>query len=132
MKINEIINESDISANAAALTDDEAAAFAGLQSMPDISMNKSNGNFYQQYRWMLATGLAGGKDDITMPAAGAMAGDPLVAAYTDADQEKIDKAAEMVGAGRRVPLGGKKSTEVSSVNKVSPVQGRGPIQLKRK
>jgi hypothetical protein len=49
-----------------------------------------------------------------------------------ADQEKIDKAAEMVGAGRRVPLGGKKSTEASSVNKVSPVQGRGPVQLKRK
>jgi tagatose-1,6-bisphosphate aldolase non-catalytic subunit AgaZ/GatZ len=131
MKINEIITE-DIGANPNELSADQTAAFAGMSSMPDISMNKSNGNFYQQYRWMIATGLVGGKDDLQMPAAGAMAGDPVVAAYTDADYEKIKLAAEMTGAGRIVPLGGKKSLEANFVNKQSPSQPRGPIQLKQK
>jgi hypothetical protein len=131
MKINEIITE-DVGANANELPADQTAAFAGLNSMPDISMNKSNGNFYQQYRWMIATGLVGGKDNIQMPVSGAMAGDPVVAAYTDADFEKIKLAAEMVDGGRIVPLGGKKSTEAAFVNKQSPFQPRGPITRQSK
>ena len=131
MKINEIITE-DIGANATQLQQDQVASFAGMASMPDISMNKSNGNFYQQYRWMIATGLVGGKDDQQMPAAGAMAGDPVVVAYTDADFEKMKLAAEMTDAGRIVPLGSRKSVEADFVNKKSPHQARGPIQLKSK
>jgi tagatose-1,6-bisphosphate aldolase non-catalytic subunit AgaZ/GatZ len=131
MKINEIITE-DISANATDLQQDQIASFAGMSSMPDISMNKSNGNFYQQYRWMIATGLVGGKDDLQMPAAGAMAGDPVVVAYTDADFEKIKLAAEMTDAGRIVPLGSRKSMEADFVNKQSPHQARGPVALKSK
>ena len=131
MKINEIITE-DIGANPNELSADQTAAFAGMSSMPDISMNKGNGNFYQQYRWMMATGLVGGKDDLKMPPAGAMAGDPVVAAYTDADQEKINLAAEMTGAGRIVPLGGKKSVEATFVNTTSIAKSQGPIALKSK
>ena len=131
MKINEIITE-DVGASATQLQQDQVASFAGMNSMPGISMNKSNGNFYQQYRWMMATGLVGGKDDLEMPVAGAMAGDPVVVAYTDADFEKIKLAAEMTDAGRVVPLGSRKSVEADSVNKKSPHQARGPITLKRK
>ena len=132
MKINEIITESDISADAKQLHPDQAAAFAGMISMPGISMNKSNGNFYQQYRWMIATGLVGGNDDIQMPAAGAMAGDPVVTAYTDEEYEKIKLAAEMTGAGKILPLGSRKSTESNTVNKNSPVLPKGPIGLIKK
>lgn len=132
MKINEIITE-DIGADPSQLEPHQLAAFAGLASMPDISMNKSNGNFYQQYRWMIATALVDKDGNAEqMPAAGAMAGDPVVAAYTDEDLIKINKAAEMVDGGRVVPLGGRKSTEDASVNKASPFQPRGPITLKRK
>lgn len=131
MKINEIITE-DVGASATQLQQDQVASFAGMNSMPGISMNKSNGNFYQQYRWMMATGLVGGKDDLEMPVAGAMAGDPVVVAYTDADFEKIKLAAEMTDAGQVVPLGSRKSVEADFVNKKSPHQARGPITLKRK
>jgi hypothetical protein len=81
---------------------------------------------------MMATGLVGGKDDLQMPAAGAMAGDPVVVAYTDEDLEKINKAAEMTDAGRVIPLGSRKSVEAEFVNKQSPHQPRGPIKLKSK
>ena len=131
MKIREIILE-DIPANEKHLEKDQLASFSGMHSLPDISMNKSNGNFYQQYRWMMATGLVGGKDDLQMPAAGAMAGDPVVVAYTDADLEKIKLAAEMTDAGRVIPLGSRKSAEADFVNKKSIAQPRGPITLKSK
>jgi tagatose-1,6-bisphosphate aldolase non-catalytic subunit AgaZ/GatZ len=67
-----------------------------------------------------------------MPAAGAMAGDPVVVAYTDADFEKIKLAAEMTDAGRVIPLGSRKSMEADFVNKQSPHQARGPVALKAK
>jgi hypothetical protein len=118
MKIRDIITESDISANFDELADGQAEAIKGAVSIPGISMNKSNGSAYAAYRFGLA--LAGAPDYPTK-AAGAIAGDPLLASYTDAELEMINSAAKMVGAGEVKRLNSNRSEELDNTNKVSPV-----------
>jgi hypothetical protein len=66
--------------------------------------------------------MAGAPDFNTEPA-GAFAGDPLLATYTDVEMEKINSAAKMVGAGAVNKLTDNRSSEADYVQKVSPVQG---------
>ena len=133
MKINEIITESDIHANPTELAGDQVASLKGAVSMPDISGNKSSGNPYQQYRFMIATGLSDGKGTgEQMPAAGAMAGDPLVTCYTEEEFGMIKDAAKMTQAGEIKQISNHKSQEKDDVHRVSPVQSRAPVALKRK
>jgi hypothetical protein len=133
MKINEIITEGDIHANPNQLAGDQISALKGALSLPGISMNKSNGSAYQQYRFMIATGLVDGKGTgEMMPAAGAMAGDPLITCYTDEEFDMIKDAAKMTGAGAINQLSNQKSMESGEIQKTSPVQSRGPITLKSK
>jgi len=133
MKINEIITEGDIGASGKKLHHDQLSALKGAVSMPAISMNKSNGSAYEQYRFMIATGLVDGKGTGEfMEPAGAMAGDPLLTCYTDEEFDMIKDAAKMLGVGPVNQLSNQKSLESGEVHKVSPVQARGPITLKRK
>jgi len=134
MKINEIISEAtDHHADPKQLAGDQIAAIKGAVSLPTISMNKSNGSAYEQYRFMIATGLVDGKGTGEyMAAAGAMAGDPLLTCYTDEEFAMIKDAAEMLGVGPVNQLSNQKSMEDTSVNKTSPHQPRGPIALKKK
>ena len=133
MKINEIITEGDIHANPKQLANDQISALKGAVSLPSISMNKSNGSPYQQYRFMIATGLVDGKGTgEVMPPAGAMAGDPLLTCYTDEEFNMIKDASKMMGAGPINQLSNQKSLEANEVHKTSPVQARGPVQLKSK
>jgi len=118
MRAKEFIIEADIGANLKATHDDVAAAIKGAIGMPGLSQNKSNGNAYAQYRFGLA--MAGAPDYPTK-AAGAFAGDPLLATYTDAELEIINAAAKMVGAGPVKKLSNNRSQELSNTNTISPV-----------
>lgn len=130
MKINEIITEGDIHANSEQLSKDQVSALKGAVSLPSISMNKSNGSPYEQYRFMIATGLVDGKGNGEwMPAAGAMAGDPLITCYTDLEFDMVKDAAKMMGAGPINQLSNKKSLESEEVHKISPHRTVGDIQL---
>ena len=110
----------DVPANAAKLPASQVAALKGLISMPDISQTKQGGSPYTQWRFGIA--MAGAPDYPTEPA-GAFAGDPLLATYSDVDLEKINAAAKAVGAGRVTKMTDNRSTEADWVNKTSPVKG---------
>ena len=118
MRAREFINETDHHSDSKKLDASQAAALKGGISMPGISINKSNGSPYEQYRFGLA--LAGAPEFPTQ-AAGAIAGDPLLATYTDAELEIINAAAKMVGAGQVRRFTSNRSEELSNTNTVSPV-----------
>lgn len=126
MRSKEFINETkygsaqDVPADAKKLPKSHASAIKGAISMPDISQTKQGGSPYTQWRFGIA--MAGAPDYPTEPA-GAFAGDPLLATYTDVELEIINKAAQMVGAGEVKKLTDNRSTEAPSVNKTSPVTG---------
>ena len=121
MKIKDIISEADHHANPKDLTPDQQAALSNTISIPGISMNKSNGSSYAQYRFGLA--LAGAPDFPTK-AAGAIAGDPLLSAYTEEELAMVNAAAKMVGAGEVKRMTNNRSEEMSNTNKQSPVPAR--------
>jgi hypothetical protein len=129
MRAYEFIAESDTPAQPHDMPEDQIAAIKGAVSMPDISMNKSNGSAYLQYRFGLA--LAGAPDYPTK-AVGAMAGDPLLSTYTDAELEMINAAAKMVGAGRVLKMSDNRSRELNNVNKTSPVPQNSGKKLRRR
>lgn len=110
----------DVPADARKLPLSTVAAIKGAISMPDISMNKQGGSPYTQWRFSIA--MAGAPDYPTEPA-GALAGDPLLATYTDVELEIINSAAKMVGAGEIRRLTDNRSQEPDYVNKSSPVKG---------
>jgi hypothetical protein len=119
MRAREFIFEADKPANGNAFPEGQMDAIKGAISMPDISINKSNGSPYLQWRFGIA--MAGAPDYPTPPV-GPMAGDPLLATYTDVELEIINTAAKSVGAGRIKKLSTNRSTEMSNVNKTSPVK----------
>jgi hypothetical protein len=126
MRAREFVSEAkfgsaaDVPANAKKLPKSHDSALKGMISMPDISQTKQGGSPYTQWRFGIA--MAGAPDYPT-PSAGAFAGDPLLATYTDTDLEIINAAAKSVGAGRVSKLTDNRSTEADYVHKVSPVKG---------
>jgi len=111
---------ADVPANGKKLPKSQHSAIKGAISMPDISSNKQGGSPYTQWRFGIA--MAGAPDYPTPPA-GAFAGDPLLATYSDADLKIINAAAKSVGAGRVSKLTDNRSTEADYVNTTSPVTG---------
>lgn len=126
MRAKEFINETkygsaeDVPANSDKLPKSQVSAIKGAISMPDISQVKQGGSPYAQWRFGIA--MAGAPDYPTEPA-GAFAGDPLLATYSDAELKIINSAAKMIGAGEVKKLTDNRSTEHEGVNKVSPVKG---------
>jgi len=119
MRAKEFIAEGDVpyaGRGAEKLHDVHIQALKNAMSIPNISMNKANGSPYMQYRF----GMAMANPD--MPRAGAMSGDPLITAYTDADMQKVKDAAKAVGAGSITHLTDGESNELEGGNKVSPVR----------
>jgi len=110
----------DVPANAQKLPKSQRSAMKGMISMPDISQTKQGGSPYTQWRFGIA--MAGAPDYPTPPA-GAFAGDPLLATYSDADLKIINAAAKSVGAGEVKKLTDNRSTEADWVNTTSPVTG---------
>lgn len=124
MRAREFVTETrygsatDIKANANKMPRSAQTAIKGAISMPDISLNKQGGSPYTQWRFSIA--MAGAPDYPTEPA-GAIAGDPLLATYTDADLAIINSAAKMIGAGEVKKLTDNRSREAEGVYKVSPI-----------
>ena len=110
---------ADVPASASKLPKSHASAMKGAISMPDISQTKQGGSPYTQWRFGIA--MAGAPDYPTEPA-GAFAGDPLLAAYSDVDMQIINAAAKSVGAGEVKKLTDHRSTEADYVHKASPVK----------
>lgn len=108
----------DVQADGRKLDPGQRSAIKGAISMPDISQNKQGGSPYAQWRFGIAMA---GSPDYPTPPAGATAGDPLLATYTDADLEIINKAAQMIGAGEVKKITDNRSSEAEFVNKKSPV-----------
>ena len=122
MWAKEFIRE-DINADGNKFDDSVTSAIKGALSLPGISINKSNGNPYQGYRFGLA--LAGSHSDpsktVDTPAAGAMAGDPLLTVYTQEEYEMVANAAKQVLAGPIKKLSSMASQEKTDTYKTSPV-----------
>jgi hypothetical protein len=96
-----------------------------LSDWPELD----NGNVpYLQYRFGL---LLAGAPDIENDPVGAVQGHLFTVGYTEADNEIIDSAAKIMGIKKK-PRNSGPSREGEMVNKTSPVQARGPIQLKKK
>ena len=110
---------ADVPANAEKLPKSHKSAIKGAISMPDISQTKQGGSPYTQWRFGIAMA---GAPDFPTPPAGAFAGDPLLATYTDEDLKIINAAAKSVGAGEVKKLTDNRSTEAEHVHKVSPVK----------
>lgn len=125
MRAREFVTETrygraaDVPASARRMPKSHVSAIKGAISMPDISQTKQGGSPYTQWRFGIA--MAGAPDYPTPPA-GAFAGDPLLATYSDADLEIINAAAKSVGAGRVTKLTDNRSTEADYVQKTSPVR----------
>ena len=125
MRAREFISEAkfgsaaDVSANADKMPKSHKSAIKGAISMPDISQTKQGGSPYTQWRFGIAMA---GAPDFPTPPAGAFAGDPLLATYTDEDLRIINAAAKSVGAGEVKKLTDNRSTEAEHVHKVSPVK----------
>jgi hypothetical protein len=110
---------ADVPADADKLPKSHKSAIKGAISMPDISQTKQGGSPYTQWRFGIAMA---GAPDFPTPPAGAFAGDPLLATYTDEDLRIINAAAKSVGAGEVKKLTDNRSTEADHVHKVSPVK----------
>ena len=106
------------------LADEHLAGLNHAVSFPAISMNKSNGSAYLQYRFGLA--MAGAHPNphdhmpIPMSTGGAFSGDPLIAPFSDQDLEIVKAAGKHIGAGKMTKLADK-NNEMPDTNKVSPV-----------
>ena len=125
MRAREFISEAkfgsaaDVPASADKMPKSHKSAIKGAISMPDISQTKQGGSPYTQWRFGIAMA---GAPDFPTPPAGAFAGDPLLATYTDEDLRIINAAAKSVGAGEVKKLTDNRSTEAEHVHKVSPVK----------
>jgi hypothetical protein len=117
---NKYGSAADIAADGKKLPKSQYAAMKHLISMPDISQNKQGGSPYMQWRFGIA--MAGAPDHATEPA-GAFAGDPLLACYSDAELEIVNAAARMIGAGEVKQVTDNRSHEADWVQKVSPLKG---------
>ena len=133
MKIKDIIVEDGHRPDPKKLPHDHIAAIKGAKSNPALSMNKSDGSSYVQYRHGIALALAGAGDtpSVDMPADGAFAGDPVFASYADIETEMIDNAAKVVGAGKTHILSPNKSSERSDTHNVSPVPHNSGVKKRK-
>lgn len=100
------------------IKDEAEAAMTNAQTFP--SMNQSTGSAYMGYRMGIA--LAGAPDYPTkMEADNWIGGDPLLAPYTDVEQDMVNAAAKAVGGGQSQKWSGKRSQEIPTTYKQSPV-----------
>jgi hypothetical protein len=94
------------------------AAIKNATTFP--SMNQSTGSAYMGYRMGIA--LAGAPDYPTkIEADNWIGGDPLLAPYTEEENEMINAAAKQVGGGKRQTWSNNRSLETADVNKTSSV-----------
>ena len=125
MKIKDIIVEdsdtvvtSDSHGGTKDIEPEAEAALPNAQTF--ASMNSSTGSAYMNYRMGIA--LAGAPDYPTkMAADNWIGGDPLLAPYTDVEQDMVNAAAKAVGGGKAQQWSGDRSKEINTTYKQSPV-----------
>jgi hypothetical protein len=125
MKINEVIVEGTTTGQGTHargdmqdISDEAKAAIPNAQTYPDL--NQSTGSAYLNYRMGIA--LAGAPTYPTkMAADNWIGGDPLLSTYTDVEQEIVNAAALQVGAGKAEKWSNKRSQEIPTTHKTSPV-----------
>jgi hypothetical protein len=94
------------------------AAIKNATTFP--SMNQSTGSAYLGYR--LGIALAGAPTFPTkIEADNWIGGDPLLAPYTEEENEMINAAAKQVGGGKRQTWSNNRSLETADVNKTSAI-----------
>jgi hypothetical protein len=94
------------------------AAIKNATTFP--SMNQSTGSAYLGYR--LGIALAGAPDYPTkIEADNWIGGDPLLAPYTEEENDMINAAAKQVGGGKRQTWSNNRSLETADVNKTSAI-----------
>jgi hypothetical protein len=98
------------------MASDHKGALKNVSTFPNQNMNA--GNQYMNYRMGLA--LAGAPDYPTK-AASYIAGDPLLAPYTQEEMDMINYAAKQIGDTSRITHTSKRSEELDDVQKTSPV-----------
>jgi len=117
MKIKDIIVEQG-HGGMKPIEGEHESAMTNAQTFP--SMNQSTGSAYMGYRMGIA--LAGAPDYPTkMAADNWIGGDPLLAPYTDVEQDMVNAAAKAVGGGPSQKWSGKRSQEIPTTYKQSPV-----------
>ncbi len=96
------------------------AAMKDASTMPGLNMN--SGSMYTNYR--MAVALAGAPNFPTkMEADNWIGGDPLLSPYTDVENDMVKAAVQVVGGGKIQNWSGKRSEELPTTQKVSPVKG---------
>ena len=113
MKIREVIVEHG---GTEPVHPDHKGAIKNMVTYP--GQNPSTGSSYLNYRFGIA--LAGAPDYPTR-ADNYIAGDPLLAPYTEAEMEIINYASQQVGDGSKQTWSNGRSQEMDNVLKVSPV-----------
>jgi hypothetical protein len=136
MRLRELISEAD----AHEVQDESNRLDSDNRMKPEASrpvrnavkfpdQNMSSGSAYLNYRFGVA--LAGAPD-YPMPADNAIAGDPLLAAYTDDELKMINAAAKMVGSKGMKRLSNNRSMELPNTNVTSPVPQNSGKHIRRK
>jgi hypothetical protein len=125
MKIKDIITEDsemvatdDPHGGMKPIESEHESAMMNAQTFPD--MNQSTGSAYLGYRMGIA--LAGAPDYPTkMAADNWIGGDPLLSTYTEVEQDMVNAAAKAVNGGKAQRWSGKRSQEIPTTYKTSPV-----------
>ena len=105
---------------------EHAAPIKNAVKFPD--QNMSSGSLYLNYRFGVA--LAGAPN-YPMPSDNAIAGDPLLASYTDEELDMINAAAKMVGSKGMKRLSNNRSTELPNTNVTSPIPQNSGAKRKK-
>lgn len=106
-------------------------AIPGALSMPDLTMNRTSGSPYLQWRFGIA--MAGAPNfEMEIHQKTATGGDPFLRAYSKEEMEMIKATAAKVGAGNITHLNDMESHEHGDVNKVSPVKAHPGFGTKNK
>jgi hypothetical protein len=101
-----------------AISPEQKAAMLNASTLP--ALNMATGSQYMNYRMGIA--LAGAPEYPTKQEADNwIGGDPLLAPYTDEENDMINAAAKQVGGGKRQTWSNNRSLETADVNKTSTV-----------
>ena len=129
MKITEIINEG---AREGVIEPEHEAVLGHVLTMPGQNMYHGSGYLHSRFGKALAGAGAGSVPSVNMGDENWAGGDPVIKPYHPMEEEMINNAAQHVGDHEKKNWGTRKSIEPTTINRSSPVQARGPVQLKKK
>jgi len=129
MKITEIITET---AKSRVIDAEHESVMGHAHTLPGQNLYHGSGYLHSRFIRALAGAGAGNTPNASMGDENWTGGDPVVKPYHPIEEEMIDNAAHHVGDHEKTNWGSRKSQEPTTVNRTSPMQARGPVQLKKK